>query len=318
MNSINNAVRIMKSVWAWKLFKLLFSMMKKFFYDIPHFWLKIAHYNFWWEFANSNLLPWNLSQSIKEKNKHLNVEFLMRKYADFIKKYEYKDIRFWTNCKKIWVLWWQWLEQAPDLVKICVNSIKEHSCWYEVVSLNKDNYQEYIKIPEFILKKVEEKKITITHLSDIIRMALLKEYGWIRCDATIFINGDVFKEFDDRDLVLFASYFQWWRSNAFFNFCYDFFMLYHKDYSQLINYYLIDYVMCIYDMYYRIKGWSIQNKEVYTLTKRFNDVYNKQSWDDFMKSSFFKLTWKLKFKTKNKWEKTNYGYFLEQYTNKYV
>ncbi|MBQ2600045.1 hypothetical protein II582_01420 [bacterium] len=42
--------------------------------------------------------------------------------------------------------------------------------------LTQDNYKDYVKLPEFILKKVKEKKITITHLSDIIRMALLKEY----------------------------------------------------------------------------------------------------------------------------------------------
>ncbi len=311
MSVLKNAIRIMKSVWVWKIIKLLFSMIKKFFYDVPHFWLKIAYYNFRWEFANSNLLPWNLSKSIKEKNRQLNINFLTNRYSSFIEEYKHKKILVWENCKKVWVLWWQWIDQAPDLVKICVNSIKEHNCWYEVVLLNKDNYQDYLKLPSSILKKVKEWKITITHLSDIIRMALLKEYWGVWCDTTMFINSDVFKKFDDKELVIFASYFQWGKSNIFFNFCYDFFVQYHKDYSYLINYYLIDYVIGIYNKFYKIKERPIVNEEVYILTRKFNDAYDKWSWDKLFETPFFKLTWKLKFNEKINGKKTNYGHFLE-------
>ncbi|MBQ7073583.1 hypothetical protein IJM86_00620 [bacterium] len=45
-----------------------------------------------------------------------------------------------------------------------------------MILLTRDNYENYIKLPEFILQKVKKKEISITHLSDIIRMALLKEY----------------------------------------------------------------------------------------------------------------------------------------------
>lgn len=167
--------RIFHAVWIKKIIILMCDIMKKFFYDIPHFWFKIAHYNLRWEFANINFLPWNLNRKIKYKTLSNNILFLEKVFANFIDEYKKKNIPIWINSKKIWVLWRQGIENAPDLVKICVNSLKRHNCWYEIIFLDKNNYKEYITLPDFILEKVLKKYITITHLSDIIRMALLKK-----------------------------------------------------------------------------------------------------------------------------------------------
>ncbi|MBQ9553448.1 hypothetical protein IJU97_00315 [bacterium] len=66
--------------------------------------------------------------------------------------------------------------------------------------LDKDNYEKYVTLPAFIIKKVYEHKISITHLSDIIRMALLKQYGGIWVDATMFINSNVFFNFEGKSV----------------------------------------------------------------------------------------------------------------------
>ena len=220
--------------WYSEYFKVLWKMMKKFFYDVPRFGIKIAHYNFWWEFANSSLLPFNLNKKVKLKRHKLISNFLSTKYSDFINKYKNIKIEIWRNARKIWVLWWQWIESAPELVKICVNSIKEHNCWYEVILLTRDNYENYIKLPEFILQKVKKKEISITHLSDIIRMALLKEYWGIWIDATMFICSDVFKSFDNINLntnypVKFVQerwWFEKWCGFLFDENQIDYFLLY--------------------------------------------------------------------------------------------
>ena len=306
-------------------------MIKKFFYDIPHFWIRIAHCNFWWEFANSNLLPFGLNKKIKLKRHKLIFDFLDKKYWEFINNYKNKKIEWGKNTKKIWVLRRQWKWNAPDLVKICINSIEKHNCWHEVILLTQDNYKDYVKLPEFILKKVKEKKITITHLSDIIRMALLKEYWWIWIDATMFICGDVFKEFDNINLNTnyptnfaqehgwfekWCGFFIWWKSNRLFSFVYDFFMQYHKDYSDLINYFLIDYAIWLAYNHFEdckedIDNATLRNNEIFTLQSVFNEKYEKEKYDNLMKSWFFKLSYKIEF---NKYDKdgnlTNYGYFL--------
>ena len=42
----------------------------------------------------------------------------------------------------IWIsfVWWQGLEQAPNLVKVCVDSIKKNAGDHRVIVLTEDNY----------------------------------------------------------------------------------------------------------------------------------------------------------------------------------
>ena len=90
--------------------------------------------------------------------------------------------------KYIWTLWWQGEQNAPELVKKCFFNMKKYSNGAEVVVLDKTNYRDYIEIPEIINRKFNEGKITITHLSDIIRFLLLKKYGGLWLDSTIYIS----------------------------------------------------------------------------------------------------------------------------------
>ena len=78
--------------------------------------------------------------------------------------------------------------------------MKDHNCGYEVVVLDGNNYKEYVKLPDFIMKKVKKWKITLTHLSDIIRMGILRQYWGIWVDATVFINSNIFESFNDINL----------------------------------------------------------------------------------------------------------------------
>lgn len=50
-------------------------------------------------------------------------------------------------------MWWQGINNAPALVKKCVNILKMRSPDYEVTFLDKDNYQEYVQIPSYITDK---------------------------------------------------------------------------------------------------------------------------------------------------------------------
>ena len=307
-------------------------MLSKFFYDIFTFWFKIAHYNFRWQFANSWFLPKRMSKIIKNKRLSFNINFLQKKFNNFINSYKDKRLEIWRNDKKVRVLWRQWIEKAPNIVKICIESIKRHSCWYDVVLLNKDNYKNYLELPDFILKKVRDKKITITHLSDIIRMWLLKQYWWIRVDATMFITWNVFKEFDNINLNTnypnnmgennwwyerWTWFFIWWKSNRLFNFVYDFLIKYHENYAYIINYFLIDYVIYISYLNFSdckndLDNITLKNWEIFSLVECFNDKYDKTYYNNLMKQWFFKLTYKRSFKQVDKnWNLTNYWMFLK-------
>lgn len=88
-------------------------------------------------------------------------------------------------------MWWQGEENAPALVKKCINSMREKSNGRKVIVITEQNYLQYIELPDYILEKVKKRIITITHFSDLIRMELIYKYGGIWIDSTVFINYEI-------------------------------------------------------------------------------------------------------------------------------
>ena len=95
---------------------------------------------------------------------------------------------------KIWICWFQGEENAPDIVKACIRSIRKQLLDKEIIVLTDKNIPEYLDIPEYITEKVG-KAITLTHYSDIIRVMLLNRYGGLWVDATTFCSSREFADF---------------------------------------------------------------------------------------------------------------------------
>ena len=91
-------------------------------------------------------------------------------------------------CEKprVWTFWWQGEEAMPEIIRATVDSIRRAAGDKEMVLITKDNYADYVQIPAYILKKVNEGGIGLPHLSDFIRASLLDEYGGLWIDSTIF------------------------------------------------------------------------------------------------------------------------------------
>ena len=64
----------------------------------------------------------------------------------------------------------------PEIVKVCYNNLKKYNCGFDVTLLTKENYKDYIELPDFIFDKVSKGLISLTHLTDIARMRLLSLY----------------------------------------------------------------------------------------------------------------------------------------------
>ena len=88
----------------------------------------------------------------------------------------------------IWACWWSGEETAPALVQKCLESIRKNANGHKVILISEKNYKDYLDIPEYILKRVENKDMCMAHLSDYIRLALLTKYGGLWLDATIFCS----------------------------------------------------------------------------------------------------------------------------------
>ena len=126
----------------------------------------------------------------------------------FTNKIETEQInpkKTFNNEKIIWQFWGQgWdFEKLPDVVKISYKSVEKYKKDYEIIHLDMNNINDYLEIPAYILKKVENKKMGFAHFTDIIRLALLYNYGGIWIDATILLTDYLPQEYFEMDYFMF-------------------------------------------------------------------------------------------------------------------
>lgn len=119
--------------------------------------------------------------------------FLKRKYSSLIIKYQKLEDKttIIDENSKIWIFWWQGIENMPTTVKACYESVKRQMPNRHVMVIDRNNYREYINIPESVLVGIDNGKISIAHLSDYIRLSLLAKFGGIWLDSTLFLSGDI-------------------------------------------------------------------------------------------------------------------------------
>lgn len=92
-----------------------------------------------------------------------------------------------------WIYWAQGLENAPEIVKVCVRSAVKafRDAGWDVKILDKKSVRTYADLPDYIWDKYEDGIIGDAHLSDLIRLSLLIKWGGCWCDATVFFSGQL-------------------------------------------------------------------------------------------------------------------------------
>ena len=95
-----------------------------------------------------------------------------------------------NDSKIIWQCWFQGLENRPEIVKECMDSVREYAPdGYRIVYITEANYNEYICLPKEIKAARKKGIISNAHFSDIIRIYLLAAYGGIWIDATCMMTS---------------------------------------------------------------------------------------------------------------------------------
>ena len=115
--------------------------------------------------------------------------YFEKTYAPFLETYDFDKALPQSDPRlrdRIWICWWQGWEQAPEIVKSCVASVKRHAGGREVTLLTEANYREYVSIPDWLEAKYRAGIISRTHFSDVLRLSLLAAYGGLWLDATVF------------------------------------------------------------------------------------------------------------------------------------
>lgn len=130
---------------------------------------------------------------------------LKKKYVKYINKSSYSNLES-LGSNKVWVCWYQGIENAPEIVKVCYSSLVNNLKDKEIVLLTEKNINSFVQIPEFILEKRRKGIISDTHFSDILRVELLIKHGGAWVDATVLCTGSHFpKSFFESDLFLFQN-----------------------------------------------------------------------------------------------------------------
>lgn len=131
---------------------------------------------------------------------------LKKKYGWVLASEKERKISAGVRGEKIWVCWFQGIENAPPLVQVCVRRLKDVFGMNRVVVITEHNFSEYIKLPKHIIEKWKKGIIGYAHFSDILRIWLLAEYGGTWIDSTVMILSRKLPEyFFDEELFVFSN-----------------------------------------------------------------------------------------------------------------
>ena len=131
-----------------------------------------------------------LVESKPIENQILDWDTINKEFLNLARKYQYliKNEKNIPDDSPIWIMWFQGINNAPHIIKACIQSILINRAKHPVIFLDKSNIKKYLELPEYILSKFEDRLFTITHFSDIVRMALLSKFGGYWIDSTYLIT----------------------------------------------------------------------------------------------------------------------------------
>lgn len=324
MNNVYLFVRSLKrSIWN--------------FLDLPKesfdFGLNFAWQNLWIKVKNN----WGKSHERDERKHRLILGYLRKRFPEIMKEIHETPLLYdGEPVKKIWVFWWQGLQNAPEIVKKCREILKrENYGKYEIVEVNKDNYNNYCTIPQSILTLLDTGKITVTQFSDMLRACLLYENGGIWIDSTVltlhpadtkiiqypFYTIHLDKP-DDGTVAKFkisGFFLASKKGNTYMKLLRDFMFAYWEKQNLLIDYLLIDYCMILITQENQeyaelLNSVPLNNSNVHSLREHINDEYDMKEWNSITKdTNFFKLSYKIELsQTSYAGKLTNYHYILNK------
>lgn len=270
-------------------------------------------------------------------NQNLKLAFLKHQYSSLLSELN-SDMKIYSPSSDmteptVWIFWWQGEDSMPPLVKACYLQAKKVFHDNKVVLLEQNNWSDYVEIPAIIIEKVNSGIITLTHFSDILRMALLYQRGGLWMDATLFISRsipvNIFKQplftLKSEKVLAYVSQCRWtsfcfgsMKGHPLAKFMQNLFFQHWQNFDQFIDYFSIDYgLRMAYDeckpIRESIDTCAMQQDKLYSLVSSLSSIYTPRQWDDIMQSGyFFKLNRRLKVPEHVDKNETMFGHMLRQ------
>ena len=236
----------------------------------------------------------------------------------------------------IWICWWDEIEEAPELVKKCIWSIRYHADDHPICLITKKNYTDYILIPKAILNRVNEGQICKAHLSDYIRFSLLNKFGGLWIDSTVFVTNPIPESCFERPLFTcncegttpYIANGRWATfvfggeiEHPLFQFIQTSLELYWDKYDRAIDYLFLDHLIHlayenIEDVHKDIDSIPINNIHRNDLRAAMNRAVIEDRIYEYMNEDTWvnKLSWREEYQKFDKYgNETIYSAFLRYY-----
>ena len=306
-------------------------------------------------FIRLNGKKWRRKKLIEsERNKvEITKKRLLAEHVEILEKYkDSMTTEEITGDYVIWVMWWQGEKEMPPIIRMNYNSLKRNANGHKINLITNENYLNLVELPDYIISKFERNIINLTHLSDIIRVALLSKFGGLWLDATIYVTSPLPEEMNvyywstkwvlDRNEK--NSYPLWralwnissipkltitqcmgiWFScpnNPIFDCLTDFWLEYWKNESNTPYYWTTEVFLngVMYDQIPAVKNMidevTESNPHVFKMRHHINQDYNEQLLRELTQDTqFFYLSWKEKYHkiSPETKNKTLYGFLKDK------
>lgn len=254
----------------------------------------------------------NSKKTLYLKSKAI-IHYLTKEFSYLIDEYKSKNDACDKSSYKVWVFWLQGVENMPDIIRYCLESKYKHLKNCEIVVLTKDNLSEFVSLPDYIWEQYNTGKLRIQHLADIIRIYLIKEYGGLWLDASIYCLKDVdvsellkdsFYSLKIQDTGDFFTKNMWSTfviggkpHNKTCSFIYEFFCEYCKTNKKFIDYFMFDYIILLAYINFKDVHSIIDNNEItddcYWLNSKLLEEFTEELSNELLaiKQPFHKISW---------------------------
>lgn len=238
----------------------------------------------------------------------------------------------------VWMCWWQGEDNAPDLVKKCINSVRNNidneKAVLHIITL--ENCMKYVSFSSEVITKFNEGKISMTTLSDRLRMELLYRYGGVWIDATYYVTDERIN-----DVIMKEGFYtqkfgkpMWdddvtggrWDNNfikgdkglLLFGFIIRAIDEYYRYMDKSIEYFMTDYMIEIaYNTFDEVRNevdmCAVNNPEALFFNANGSKIYDESVWKDIVKDTWlFKLNYRIPYRSVNVvGEPTFYGHIIK-------
>ncbi len=131
--------------------------------------------------------------------------YLKKHYSRFLNSCCYNEKDSGIETDNVWICWLQGIDNAPDIVKVCYQSIKKWMPDRKIHVIDQNNLFEYVKLPDYIINKWKKGIISNTLFSDFVRLSVLTQFGGIWVDATVLMTGKLPDYIKNADFFMYQS-----------------------------------------------------------------------------------------------------------------